>query len=335
MLVLAAVAVALALQPANPTWTSDGTRVAYANLGSSSARGELVVAYADGSGRHVVYKSDTCCEPVLGAAGSRIVFVSNFQLYAVGAGGGKVTPLALSPGFNTPWFTLSPNRETIAFDDGCACGHSPDSVALVGVRAGGRPFVVARPKKTTDSIDGFSPDGTLLVFTRAPWDYNGASKGKPVLMAQSVRGGRAVPLARSGLIGASSVPSNALWPQWSPDGKWVAFIVPRPTPRLELLSTSGGAPSVLVPKLSGLSSFSWSPTSTRIAFGQYGHQTDALATVDLQGHETVVSGSLVWVSNDSWDRPQWSPDGSRLTFMVRRGGIWVVGADGTGLKQIA
>jgi Tol biopolymer transport system component len=317
-------------KPANPTWSSDGRKIAYANLGGP--RGQLVVMNRDGTGKRVIYRADSCCEPVIWAAGNRVVFVSNFQLYAVGAGGGAPTALAVSPKFNTSWFILSPNRETVAFDDGCGCGHSPDSVALVGIRAGSKPFVVPRPKNSSDSIDGFSSDGTQLVFTRGPWSPDGASKGKPVIMVQRVRGGPAVPLAHSGLIGSRQVPSDAVWPQWSPDGRWIAFVSPGSRPKLELVSTSGGVPRTLSADVA--SGFSWSPDSTRIAYG-FRADPGRLVVVDLRGTRTIVSGPVNWVSDDSWDRPQWSPDGTKLVFMAEGGGIWVVGADGSGLHRVA
>jgi Tol biopolymer transport system component len=51
--------------------------------------------------------------------------------------------------------------------------------------------------------------------------------------------------------------------------------------------------------------------------------------------------ALHYLSNDSTDWPQWSPDGTRLVFMAIRGPgrppahVWVVGADGRGLKRVA
>ena len=147
----AVVASAQRLEAANPTWSPDGTQIAFAYLGAPRGRVEVMSA-ADGSGKHARYSADSCCEPVLWAAGNRIAFVSNFELFSVGQGGGKPTKLFRG----TPWFILSPNRETVALDDGCGCGHAPDSIALVSVR-GGKPFIIARPKNTSDSIDGFSP----------------------------------------------------------------------------------------------------------------------------------------------------------------------------------
>ena len=66
---------------------------------------------ADGSGKRTRYTTDSCCEPVLWGAGDRIAFVSNFELFSVGRREREVRPSCFS---GTPWFMLSPNRETVA-----------------------------------------------------------------------------------------------------------------------------------------------------------------------------------------------------------------------------
>jgi Tol biopolymer transport system component len=125
--------------------------------------------------------------------------------------------------------------------------------------------------------------------------------------------------------------------QWSPDGRWIAFAG---AGGLRIVSTHGGK-ARLVARIPRYGSFAWSPTSKLLAYSTEPGR-GRLVTVDLAGHRRVLwtNPSLHYLSNDSWDRPQWSPDGTELVFMAVAGPgrppahIWVVGADGRRLHRV-
>jgi Tol biopolymer transport system component len=315
----------VAIEPANPSWSPDGSRIAFADLGGRRGRLE-VMRTSDGRTAHNLYSSDTCCGPVAWAASGQVVFVDDFRLMSVTAVGGKPSELFR----DSSWFILSPNRETVAFDDGCGCGHAPDAIGFGGAR-GGSPRLIAKPKNASDEIDGFSPDGTALVFTRYPFTDE-PDRNRPTLMVEELAGGSPVPLGRSGLIGAARLPRAADHAQWSPDGRWIAFVIAQ---KLAIVSTSAAPPRVVVPSFGGGQSFSWSASSKQLAYvapnTRFGNLR--LAAVDPHGNRTTLwTGPPYYQSSDSRIRPQWSPDGRKLVFAG--GGIWVVDATGHGLKRL-
>ncbi|MHC4122162.1 MAG: TolB family protein [Planctomycetota bacterium] len=72
-----------------------------------------------------------------------------------------------------------------------------------------------------------------------------------------------------------------------------------------------------------------SPDGKTIAYiGQMGkHSTVWLMDVNGENKRPLVNVKC-------WRRPVWSPDSKRLVFTERNNDIWVVNADGSGLKQL-
>jgi len=317
----------------NPTWSPDGTHVAFAYSSLSNFR--IVTAPASGGGPiHTVYSAKSangCCDPMLWSPSHRILFESNFTLMSASPSGGRPASLVR----NISWFILSPNGETAAFDG--PGGHSPSSIGLVNV-SGGKARLVPRPAQAGDGVAGFSPDGTELVFHReATFGSTPAT-----FMVEHVGGGAPVPLSRSGLIGASRLPAGSVYPEWSPDGRWLAFLH---LGKLEVVNTTGPAAPHTVAGSTNGAAFSWSPNSKLLVCSCGPDRAHIrLTTLNPQGTKRTVlwaNRSLHALTEDSADLPQWSPDGSKLAFLARVGPgyppvqVWVVGADGTGLKRIA
>ena len=140
-------------------------------------------------------------------------------------------------------------------------------------------------------------------------------------------------------------------PQWSPDGKWIAFISSRETgrrqsngdddendrnrPQIYLISPHGGEAMKLTDSKSGAGGFVWSHDSTRIAYTAQVPLTDeeekkrrdrddamvidedfrysSLHVIDVESKrsEDIVRGDFVV------GQPAWSPEGTQIAYSVR------------------
>jgi len=106
----------------------------------------------------------------------------------------------------------------------------------------------------------------------------------------------------------SNAPMYASLPQWSPDGKWIAFFsttAGKPS-RIYLVSPEGGSPQELLPEETGPEADpSWSPDGGSIVFGAvYTAAKTGIRVVDVKTRAVkAVPGSEQLFS------PRWSPDG--------------------------
>ena len=165
------------------------------------------------------------------------------------------------------------------------------------------------PSGTEDVNADWSPDGSRIVFARAP------SSGVHSIWVVKPDGTglrRLTPNCPPG-VGIPKCKADDGWPVWSPDGKHIAF---------QRLS------GPLRPKGATVN------TAKRI-------YRDELVVTDANGRHLR---SLVWFGPWRGDPqiPAWSPDGSTLVFLERsdNGGncscrtLYVVNANGTGLHRL-
>jgi Tol biopolymer transport system component len=278
----------------------------------------------------------------------------------MGVQGGKPKPLVL-PGCkgggancDANAFILTPNRSYAAVMTDDSDPHTAWGIALVRLRPGRDPAVLRSPliaeeqASVYDTILAFSPDGRQLVFSRFSWD--GWNAGPPALMAIRLGGGDSVPLAQSGIPGASLVPNDAQQVQWSPDGAWVAYAERNSTngnQSLEVVPTSGASTPRVLATCSTDSAlrFSWSPTAKSIAYNctpgtnWTGGQFMTVSPDGTHLTDLLKGRPLAYVWHFGLAGPQWSPDGSRLLFLAHRIShrtvhVWTVRADGHDLTQL-
>lgn len=197
--------------------------------------------------------------------------------------------------------------------------------------AGGLPLLVTADRQPTPAFTGgfgsgfaVSPDGGTIVYT-SPED------GK--LYAVAVGGGKARRLTE-GEGGHGS-------PQFSPDGRRVAFIADRgEATDIAVVGIGGDDWPQRISRGEGVTiDPQWSPDGTKIAYVEFGqssypwHDTKILVADLTSGAiETLVDWPDI-----STLAPRWSPDGATIAFTADRSGwanLWALDAAGGEARQL-
>jgi Tol biopolymer transport system component len=120
-------------------------------------------------------------------------------------------------------------------------------------------------------------------------------------------------------------------PSWSPDGERMAYCVrmgPRGFGQIQVINADGSGRKQLTSVKGGGCEPDWSPDGEKIAF----RADCGISIVDKNG------GSSRCIADGA--SPRWSPESQRLVFARyakkrgERNSIWVINADGTGLKKV-
>jgi Tol biopolymer transport system component len=246
--------------------------------------------------------------------------------------GGTPAPSAVADGFANVrgWVAYRNGSNIVAVDPA-----NPDATLVLGTCVDADPI-------------GWSADGTRLLLRSGP--LNQAEPGLFVMASdgscQSVDG---VTWSREG-----PPASGATWGSFSPDGSEIAFARNGHYRGPYIIDADGGIPRSIGECVDRCGepireSAAWSPDGSRIAWTDfvedsplYGHHASTLSFVNADGSGVQTEVVELPGGETKWSLV-WSPDGSQLAFWgdfedlthpAQPGQIFVINADGSGLRQI-
>ncbi|MEX1246713.1 MAG: hypothetical protein WEF99_18360 [Thermoanaerobaculia bacterium] len=287
---------------------------------------------------------------------------SQIALVSVGNGAAQILKTFEWPGPGKP--SLSPDGRYVAYDFG-------GDVFLLAVRGTHEVVLVENPANDFNPI--WAPEGNRILFTSdrtgslGIWVLSvadGNPQGAPELLRADMGKTWPVRFARGGsyfygvqttmqdvyvaeldpatgkLVAPPSQASRRLvgansWPEWSPDGKLLAFVTNRSPggqglPVLSILSVEIGTQEDLHPRMTNLQRLRWSPDGRSIlASGRDEKDRRGLYRIDVQTGDVspvVRSGGMgvVW-------QFAWAPDGRTIYYTM---GAGIVARDlGTGQER--
>lgn len=237
-----------------------------------------------------------------GIAASRIAFIDGTKLKIVDSDGANERTIptvgaALSPSWH-------PTGRSLVYVDADDRGTR---IAQVDLRTM-KPRLLSASSRSLNITPVYTKDGKNIV-----WAAGGDAPAE--LVVASAGGEDSVPKPFVGRTGFETTS-----PSFSPDGKQIVFMSPRPlTPQLYSVNVNGTGLRLLTPVVAGKRSYrtgaDWSPAGDEIAFQQQNG--------DFQVWTIRVKDRLMTqLTNEGENEdPAWAPDGRHLSITRRLGAI--------------
>jgi len=217
-----------------PSFSPDGTRIAFNNIGQNGVNANIFVMNSDGTNVQQLTTTNADTQGEWSPDGTRIVFVSSRtgrqQIFTMNADGTNQTNVSNNPTFDDARPAWSPDGTRISFIRRLLSAPQPQG-NIWTMNADGTGQVAITSGTFVDRGSTWSPDGTMIAF-----DSN-RDGNREIYKVPSVGG----PVTR-----LTNDPAEDNEPAWAPDNSGIAFTSLRSgSSRIWTMGTDGSNPSQL------------------------------------------------------------------------------------------
>ena len=217
-----------------PSFSPDGTRIAFSSIGQNGLNANLFVMNSDGSNVQQLTTNNADTQAEWSPDGTKFVFMSvrtgRQQIFTMNADGTNQTNVSNNPMFDDARPSWSPDGTKIAFHRRATTGTQPQaSIWTMSADGTGQMAITSGP--SVDRSLTWSPDGTMIAFDSTR-DGN-----REIYKVLSVGG----PVTR-----LTNDPADDSEPAWAPDNSGIAFTRTRSGSfSIWFMNTDGTNPSQL------------------------------------------------------------------------------------------